>query len=377
MSRIAGTPASIIAVQRASNHYFQRPDATHLEVDSSATSLTGYSMNAEIAKQAGEHWRGSLAGALTSPGYEVNDLGFSYRTDRRDAQATLTYRENRPGTVLRRWSITGTGRSERNYAGQPIQTLAIVSASTQTLGYWSVSGNVRRSFQAYDDRLTRGGPIAIRPAATSGTISVSSDGRSAVTGDARVTGERTAASGWSWNAGLGIGLKTSSRWNLRVGPTVARAFVPAQYLTTVADSTYMPTFGRRYIFAPLHQTEVGVEARLNVTFTPALSLETYVQPLLSSADYGDAKQLVAPKTFDFTPYAGAVPDRDFNVRSLRGNTVLRWEWRPGSTLYVAWQQSRQDVDPVGDFSFGRDRRALFATRPDNIFLVKINYWLNP
>jgi len=377
MSRIAGTPASITAVQRASNHYFQRPDATHLEVDSAATSLFGYSMNAEIAKQAGEHWRGAIAGALTSPGYEVNDLGFSYRTDRRDAQVTLTYRENRPGTVLRRWSITGQGRSERNYAGQPIQTLAGITASTQTLGYWSITANARRSFQAYDDRLTRGGPIAIRPANTNGAITVSSDGRKPVTGDAFVDGERTAAGGWAWDAGLGIGLKPSSRWNLRVGPTVARAFNPAQYVTTVADSSYAPTFGRRYVFAPLRQTEVGLEARLNVTFTPALSLETYVQPLISSGDYGDAKQLVAPKSFDFMPYAGTVPNRDFNVRSLRGNAVLRWEWRPGSTLYVAWQQSREDVDGVGDFSFGRDRRALLATRPDNIFLVKVNYWLNP
>ncbi|HEY9450827.1 MAG TPA: DUF5916 domain-containing protein, partial [Gemmatimonadaceae bacterium] len=377
LSRIGGTPESIMAVQRASNHYFQRPDATHLDIDSAATSLSGYSMSAEIAKQAGEHWRGALAGALTSPGYEVNDLGFSYRTDRRDAQATLTYLQNSPGTVLRHWSVTGVGRWERNYANQPIQTLATMSASAQTLGYWTVGADARRSFEAYDDRLTRGGPIAIRPAASSGSIFVSSDGRKPVTGDIDVFGEHNSAGGWSWNAELGIGLKASTRWNLRVAPTYARAFVPAQYVTTVADPDYAPTYGARYIFAPLHQTEVGLETRLNVTFTPALSLETYVQPLLSSADYGDATQLVAPRTFDFEPYAGEAPDLDFNLRSLRGNAVLRWEWRTGSTLYLAWQQSRRDIDAVGDFSFGRDRRALFGTRPDNIFLVKIDYWLNP
>ena len=72
-----------------------------------------------------------------------------------------------------------------------------------------------------------------------------------------------------------------------------------------------------------------------------------------------------------------MPDRDFNLRSLRGNAVLRWEWREGSTLYVAWQQSRSDEAGVGDFEFGRDRRALLGTRPDNILLVKLNYWLNP
>jgi hypothetical protein len=102
-----------------------------------------------------------------------------------------------------------------------------------------------------------------------------------------------------------------------------------------------------------------------------------MQPLISSADYGPTKQLVAPKTFDFVPYTGEAPDLDFNLRSLRGNAVLRWEWRQGSTLYVAWQQQRADMAPYGDFALGRDRRALFRTRPDNIFVVKVNYWLNP
>lgn len=376
-SRIAGSAESILAVERASNHYFQRPDATHLDLDSTTTSLFGYSMNAELIKQAGEHWRGSLEGALTSPGYEVNDLGYSYRTDRRDAQATITYLENRPGTLLRHWSVTAEGRLERNYANQPIQTLASLTASAQTPSYWSFRANLQRSFEAYDDRLTRGGPIALRPAANRLSISLSSDVRESVTGDLDLFGERSDFGGWSWEAGVTLGLKTSTRWKLSVGPTIARSSVPAQYVATLSDAGYVPTFGARYIFAPLHHTEVGLETRLNVTFTPALSLETYVQPLISSGDYGDAQQLLEPRSFEFRPYTGAVPNLDFNIRSLRGNAVLRWEWRPGSTIYVAWQQSRRDAGAVGDFSFGRDRKALFETRPDNIFLVKINYWLNP
>jgi hypothetical protein len=158
---------------------------------------------------------------------------------------------------------------------------------------------------------------------------------------------------------------------------VTQTKAPAQYVATIPDATYDATYGARYVFAPIDQHEVGLETRLNVTFTPALSLQTYIQPLISSVDYGDAVQLMRPKSFDLEQYGGAVPDLDFNVRSLRGNAVLRWEWRPGSTMYLAWQQSRQDLADVGDFALGRDRRALFDTRPDNIFLVKIDYWLNP
>jgi hypothetical protein len=376
-SRIAGTPSAMVLVQEQPNHYLQRPDADHLEVDSSATSLTGYSVNVSLAKQQGEHWRGSIAGALTSPRYEVNDMGFSYRTDRQDAELDVRYVENRPGNVWRRWETSLSGRSEHNYAFDPILTIATLSVDAQTVGYWSIFANAQHFFTAYDDRLTRGGPMALRPANVGGNLMLESDTRRPITFGLGLGVTRGDYDQWSWNAGVEVGVKGSSRWNLTLSPSVTRQRVAAQYVATVDDPSYAPTFGRRYVFAPLDQTEVGVETRFNLTFTPRLTLETYLQPLISSADYGPTKQLVAPKTFDFVPYAGDTPDLDFNLRSLRGNAVLRWEWRQGSTLYVAWQQQRADMAPYGDFALGRDRRALFRTRPDNIFVVKVNYWLNP
>ena len=377
VSHVLGSAPAITATQRRSNHYFQRPDAGHLDVDPLATSLTGYSMNLQLAKQGGRHWRGALGAAVVSPKYEVNDLGFSYRTDRADMQANLTYLQQTPSTRLRRWNVVLLGRSEHNLEWQPILNNVLLHWSVQTLGYWNVSGSAQRFFKSYDDRLTRGGPIAIRPQWTSGNVFVSSDGRKPVTASVSMGGEKREDGGWGWVSALTVGIKTSTRWNLSAGPTFSRGYTTAQYVTQVPDTDYVATFGRRYIFAPLRQTSFGLEARLNMTFSPTLSLETYVQPLLSAADYGNAIQLVAPKTFQFAAYDGQVPNLDFNLRSLRGNAVLRWEWREGSTLYLAWQQRRSDADPIGDFDFGRDQRALLGTRPDNIFLVKMNYWLNP
>ncbi|HSA56263.1 MAG TPA: DUF5916 domain-containing protein [Gemmatimonadaceae bacterium] len=377
VSRVEGSSTAMVATQTRSNHFFQRPDAGHLELDSAATALTGYSANLRLAKQGGEHWRGFIGSAVTSPQYEVNDLGFAVRTDRRDFAAGVTYLQNRPGPVWRRWNVNANGRMERNTDWQPILNFVSVNVFGQTLGYWGLSASAQRFFSAYDDRLTRGGPLALRPSWWQGNVSLSSDGRKPVTGSVFLSGQDFAFGGWAWTAGLDVGIKTSTRWNLTTGPTVSRSFTPAQFVESVADPSYAPTFGRRYVFAPLEQTSVGLETRLNLTFSPALSLETYLQPLLSSADYGDATQLVAPKSYEFSPYAGQVPDLDFNLRSLRGNAVLRWEWREGSTVYFAWQQSRSDLAAVGDFDFGRDRRALFGTRPDNIFLVKANFWMNP
>ncbi|HEX7120051.1 MAG TPA: DUF5916 domain-containing protein, partial [Longimicrobiales bacterium] len=155
-------------------------------------------------------------------------------------------------------------------------------------------------------------------------------------------------------------------------------------------------------FAELDQTTVAMDVRLNVTFDPRLSLQVYAQPFLSSADFGPPAELAAPGTYDFRVYGEDVgettrtetgwavdpdgagpaaafnlPEQDFNLRSLRGNAVLRWEWRPGSTLYLVWQQDRRHIAPFGDFDFGRDRAALFRAEPDNVLVLKVNYWLNP
>lgn len=374
---VRGTPAAMLAVQRASNHFFQRPDASHLSVDSTATSLSGYRSGLSLRRQGGEHWRGGVAAALTSPGYEVNDLGFGSRTDRADVQGELRYRENRPGTVLRDWNAELQVRSEHNFAGEPIMTRADLNYDLTTLGYFDVRTSLTRQFRSFDDRLTRGGPMALRPAQWSGRISLGTDGRRNVTGNMRLGGSSNEAGGWTWSVHTQLGLKPSDRWSLSVGPTFSRDFIVAQYLTSVDDASYAPTYGQRYLFAPLSRTELGIETRFDVAFTPTLSLETYVQPLISTGDFGAPKQLVAARRFDFAPWPDTLASKDFNLRSLRGNSVLRWEWREGSTLYVAWQQSRRMEMPFGDFDFERDGRKLFAIRPDNIFVVKMSYWLTP
>ena len=178
------------------------------------------------------------------------------------------------------------------------------------------------------------------------------------------------------------------------------------------------TFGRRYVFGGLDQTTISLDARVNVTFTPDLSLQLYVEPFISTGDYDRLKEFERPGAFRFLEYGrdagtvspagdggftvdpdgadpggvGNVPpffvaDEDFSYRSLLGNAVLRWEWRQGSTLFLVWQQRRIDsrtghiaggVDEwVGDFDLNRDVGDMFGTRPDNIFVLKMSYWLNP
>ena len=184
-------------------------------------------------------------------------------------------------------------------------------------------------------------------------------------------------------------------------------------MTTVRDEYAVDTYGHRYIFAPINQTTVTLETRLNLTVSPTLTFELYLQPLISSGQYGGLKELRAPRSFEFLRYgedtgtmlrqddgtylvdpggtasAGpfSVNDLDFNVRSLLGNAVIRWEWSPGSTVFLVWQQTRSlqlegsqfdaaGVGRVGDFDFAHDSAELFRLAPNNVFLIKVNFWLN-
>ncbi len=183
-----------------------------------------------------------------------------------------------------------------------------------------------------------------------------------------------------------------------------------QYVTTAGTDDYAPTYGSRYLFADLERRSFSMEARVNWTFAPNLSLQVFAQPLLSSGDYVRYKQLARAESFDFDTFEPGMgsevggdvlctsaiceidgrqyldfdgdgtsdydfSDRDFNVRSLIGNAVLRWEYRPGSTLFFVWQRQQSQRVAVGDFDLARDADALFGLQADNRFIIKMNYWL--
>jgi len=340
--------------------------------------MRGYSLGLALAKQAGEHWRGELALAATSPEFEVNDLGYQTRTDRRDAALNVTYLETRPGDFFRSYSATGIVRYEHNYSNQRIQGIWALVGQFRHLDWWGGALNVQHHPVADDDRSTRGGPLMERPALWSVGAELNSDPRKSITFGGGAGGGKDAYGGWTFSLGGRLGIKASSRWNLTLSPALDRAYTLAQYVGTVPDPTATQTYGAHYLFAPLQQTTLSMETRLDFTIDPRLSFQLYAQPFISSGDFEEVAELAAPRSYEFDPWEGDVGTLDFNFRSLRGTAVLRWEWRPGSTLYLAWQQIRSDyARVVGDFDFGRDRRALFDTRPDNIFVLKMNYWFSP
>jgi hypothetical protein len=285
--------------------------------------------------------------------------------------------------------------------------------SLELLNYWRASVRVQVDPWTDDDRLTRGGPMARTPGSFQTRLNLNSDGRRAVTVRGTYGWGSNDVGAWDRQAQVDVSARFQERLQLSVGPSYSKAFTTAQYVTRVTDPLATATYGSRYVFADLHRTTLSLDTRVNVTISPTLSFQLYLEPFISVGDYGALKEFRAPDTFDFLRYGtdigtvsqnvdgaydvdpdGADPapgfqitDRDFSYRSLLGNAVLRWEWRPGSTLFVVWQQRRinsligQDVvggdARVGRFDFWRDTEDMFATPADNILMIKVNYWLNP
>jgi Domain of unknown function (DUF5916) len=366
----------------------------------------------EVNKQAGT-FTGRVALGATSPGYEVNDIGFQSYADRLIFDTHFQYNQLTPGRLMRSWTFAAGPDAIWNYAGQPVMGNFNVQARYNFMNYWGSGWRVDYIHDTYDDRLTRGGPMARVPQGWRANVNLNTDSRKSYSLRGSVSWSGDEGGSWGRGVDVSFGYQPRENWEIRIGPNLSRDMNAAQYVTSVDDPTAADTFGRRYVFASLDQTTLGIESRVNVTFFPGLSLQMYAQPFISTGRYGGLKELSAPATYEFSRYgedvgsverlpdgmsqvdpdgAGAadafvVRDLDFDYRSLLGNAVLRWEWRQGSTLYLVWQQHREhtvtgmDLYPeagsFGSLDFGDDTRDLFRISPDNIIAVKINYWLNP
>jgi len=401
-SYLSGEPAALQQVQRSSNRYYQRPDAQRFRYDPTRTSLAGVSADLYLNKVAG-NWRWGVAGRTTSPGFEVNDLGFQNRVDRISAAAALGYKWTKSGRTLRQANAYLQVAPSWNYDGDPIDRKIGAFGYAQFRNFWFADWSASYTPRVVDDRLTRGGPLAMKPAGWFTSADLSTDTRRVLGAYAFVSVQGDEAGGWAVNLIPQLTLRPSAALSLSATAGYFTGRAAAQFVTKATDSTATATLGTRYVFAALSQRQAYVTLRANATFSPTLSFQLYAQPFAFAGDYTEFKELRARKTFAFNTYGrdngstisrtgntyvvqpdGAVAgdtlrftDPDFRTRAVKVNAVLRWEYRPGSTLFVVWTQSRSGYVPYdAEFDLQRDfTRELFRDRPTNVLLVKVSYWL--
>ena len=416
LTNIGGDTAAIRRAQFSSARYYQRTGRTETGdglfstvFDPTRTSLTGYGFYARVAKETGD-WLWETTQNWRSPGFEANDMGVLSRADYKWMLVNGVRQWTTPGSWYRSiWTSLGA-QQQLNYEGDRTD-LDYHGSFQATLKNWWNTGVFFISHPSYyDDRLTRGGPTVIHYGYNMASLNISGDSRSRIVWNLNTQYSRPIDNTEGGRTAFypSFTFKPSSRTLISLGPSFDHDLTAQQFVTSVSDATAPAGFaGTRYVFGRLDQKTFAMDTRLNMTFTPTLTLQLFAQPFIASGSYTSFKEFAEVKSRKMVFYgrdngSTVAPTKDangrlsgysvdpdgsgpaqpfnfgnpnFNFQSLRGTGVLRWEYRPGSTLYFVWTQERDGSDTLGDFDFQRDRSALFRAHPTNVFQIKGTYWI--
>jgi len=350
---------------------------------------------------------GGVWGHWESDDLELNDAGFLNAPDEINTGGWIHYRHSPQSTgdlilnadleidLVRTWlygagegADLGGGPAWSYGPGHPEQLSAEFHGWTQFRNHWNSwldliwhpEGVSKYETRTYDERR---GPLMRTPEYRLVQWGFSSDARR------RWGLEHGGNFSWTEAEDTGLLLYLEGRWN----PTSTVGWTASLTYTEVhEDAQHIDNFaspgggigGVSYVFGEMDQRTVDLTLRANVLFNRDLSLELYAQPYLSVGDYRRARELARPDSYEFAPYGAEdfdVRDYDFRYSSVNVNAVLRWEYRPGSTFYLVWKQSRgidEDRGTVleggGRFDNALDARTLLDDEPENVFLAKISYW---
>jgi hypothetical protein len=395
-SFVGGQAPAIERIQRSSAHYAQRPDRAYSRLDPTLTSLTGWSLQANVDRVSGRHWLWGMSTKVDSENFETNDIGVLNGADGLLLNGDVRYRETRPGRIFRSYSIGVEVRNDSTLrlirqAGEVQPNVSVTWAN-----YWTTSVAVSRNLVEKSVSLTRGGPLMAR----AGGWNTSIEFGNRATSQTRWSGELEFGTaddgGYTRTVSTTLSFRPGPRWQLSASPFYERLKDTTQYVTTF-DGGRAETYGSRYLFAFIDRSTVSTAFRLGLTLKPDMNLDVYAEPFAASGRYYDYGELLAPATADRLTYGTSgttvevQPDgtrivrigelsytlrnRDFNTLSFRSNVVLRWEWRPGSTLYLVWQQDRSHTERIGSFVDAADMFRSLTAPGANIFVVKTSFWL--
>ncbi len=382
-SRVHGSAASILGLQRDAVHYYQRPDAG-LPLDSTRTVLNGDAEELKFGKVGGQHLMFESSYQRRSPGFEVNDIGFLRRADQQSWNTWVGFFDRNQRAFYNRFQWNNNWWQYWTAGGLPLEAAYNTNTHLTFKNNWSIhaGGTVGQLGTTFDDRAARGGPAIRQDSYIAPWMGINGDDRRSVVPMLWVNYVRG-------NAGRNRSLNLSPEVDYKLGGQFSSAF-SVNWSHDINDHQWFGNFTdsdgqKHYTFAHLDQKTTSATVRLNYTFSPAVSLQIYAQPFISKGSYSSVRQLST------NPRAAAYDDRyaaydnpavtsdpgGFNFKQFQSNVVFRWEYLPGSTLFLVWNEGRQGFAPAeGVEGFGGDVRGLARLHPANTFLVKMSYWLN-
>jgi hypothetical protein len=374
-----GSQAAIARTQLTSVHFHQRPDH-EVAFDSTRESMTGGVSSLTLRRFAGRA-RWETTTRYAEPNTELNDLGFVTLVNDVMLRNQLVLSALRPGAWHRRVNAVFGAENHWTTGGLPTGFTLTAHGAAEFVNFWSssITYSASQLGSTHCVSCARGGPALRLSPAQRVSLTLDGDQRRALIPGLEV--ELTKGDeGRSWSRGVEVGLvaRAGSRTSFSLAANAEKARVDAQWAgnfgAALSDTTH-------HTFARLDQDILGITARADVTLTPTLSVQLYAQPFVASGRFSDWRELNDPRAEAyadrFAPYGGGATPGGYNVKQFNSNAVLRWEYVPGSVLFLVWQQGRADGRNPGTFDPSRDLRNLFGTHPDNTFLLKVSYWFNP
>lgn len=396
-SYLSGDPAAVEKVQRSSAHYMQRPDKQYANIDPTRTSLSGVSTQTTFDRINGRHWLFGTSLKIDTPGFETNDIAQLNAADGIQPTVNVTYRETRPGKVLRSYSVRLNSGNEWNFGLERQNSTVGTNVNVTWVNFWTSSLSVTHVARTLNAGLTRGGPLMGTPHGWNTTLNFGNR----VTAPTRIQGQvvinGNEFDGFSRRANSTVSFRPGPRWSFSVRPAYDRTTDAQQYVSTLGGGR-PETYGSRYVFAYIERSTFSTQFRLGFTLKPDVNFDFYAEPFAASGRYYDYGELAAAGSHDRLTYGAspgttlqinpdrsqaatvngasvALSNRDFNTLSFRSNAVLRWEWRPGSTMYVVWQQNREEKQTIGTRVGVGDMFGSVTAPGSNIFLIKTSFWI--
>ena len=362
-TRVSGSEDAIASTQLSSAHNYQRPDASYLHYDPTRTSLSGFGGRVMLGKQTGR-WRPNLQIQTFSPGFELNDLGFMPRADTTATHAVMEYVNEDTLKYTRSISWWFGKYQNWNYGGDKLADGGYGNWNVTLKNYWYLYGWGGWDAKTMDDRKTRGGPLAARAGGTDVGFGFGSDSRKKFSFETNADVYDSDDGGYSRSYWLNLNYRPLTNVRLSLTPSYSRQYTPTQYVDTTSSA----------VFAKIDQHTLDIGTRVEWTVSSRLSFQLFTQPFIATGAYRDFVFLAQPRTDEYasTPYDG---NPNFDFRSLRGSAVVRWEFKPGSAVYLVWNENREDTVSRGDFHFRRDISALRNAPSRDVFLLKVSYWL--
>ncbi len=392
-SNLTGSTEAIEELQTSPVHYYQRPDADYVSVDPTRTSLNGYGGNVQAGKVGG-HWKFTAFGYFKSPGFDLNDLGYLQSADAILTGLWSAYEFDKPFSIFRRIRPNFNIWTGWDFGGTPLFTGGNLNVYTEFKNMWWTSIGVNYEGNSLSNTVLRGGPSMLYPSNLNWFFNLGSNQSKMIYFSFWLNGGEGGDEASERSAvGFNLTAKPGQSFSVTLSPSYSIRMNTLQYVSHIDE-------GNRYLLSQINQQIVSMSLRLNYNITPELSIQYWGQPFLAAMDYSKFKVVTDPKAENledryhllteselaFDPlenvynvidnnngdYSFDNPDNNYD--QFLSNLVARWEFSPGSTLYLVWSQTRSYNDNTGSFSLDQNLDNLYSVNePYNVFLIKFTY----